>query len=75
MEYNKMYMNEREMEVLETQVVQRDFDKRWERIVKVLDRENAYTYRNEAGINATMIPEKWITVDVYDFILEIGGKH
>ena len=48
----------------------RDFDKRWERIVKVQDLENAYTFANEQGVKMTLIPEKWVTVAVYDFIME-----
>lgn len=58
------------MDILETQLVQRDFDKRWERIVKVMDHENAYEYQNEVGVRVKLIPEKWMTVAVYDFILE-----
>ena len=57
------------MEILETQLVQRDFDKRWERIARVMDHENSYTYRNETGSSVKLIPEKWITVAVYDFIM------
>jgi hypothetical protein len=66
-----MYNNEYGLNILETQIVQRDFDKRWEKIVKIMDTENQYTYRNESGINVTLIPEKWLTVAVYDFIMEI----
>jgi hypothetical protein len=58
------------MEILETQLVQRSFDGRWEKIVKVMDYENSYTYGNETGTSVTLIPEKWITVAVYDFLME-----
>lgn len=58
------------MEILETQMVQRSYDGRWEKIAKVMDHENAYTYRNETGTSVTLIPEKWITVAVFDFIME-----
>ena len=58
------------LEVLEEQFVQRDFDGCWERIVKIMDKENAYTYHNESGTSVTLIPEKWITVGVYPFIME-----
>lgn len=57
-------------DILESQIVQRDFDKRWERIVKVQDLENSYTFANEQGVKMTLIPEKWITVAVYDFLME-----
>lgn len=59
------------MEILETQLVQRSFDGRWENIARVMDHENSYTYRNETGTSVTLIPEKWITIGVYDFIMEM----
>jgi hypothetical protein len=62
---------ERDMTVLETQFKQRAYDGKWERIVKVLDEDNMYSYTNEYGSRVTMIPEKWITVGVYDYLLEI----
>lgn len=58
------------MQILEEQLVQREFDGAWERIVKIMDHENAYTYKNEAGVQVTLIPEKWLTVAVYPFIME-----
>lgn len=60
-----------DMTVLETQIVQREWDKRWEKVVKIMDNENAYTYRNENGVSVTLIPEKWVTVAVYDYLMEI----
>jgi hypothetical protein len=59
------------MEILETQLVQRSFDGRWEKIARVMDHENSYTYRNETGTSVILIPEKWITIGVYDFIMEM----
>lgn len=58
------------MDVLETQLVQREFDGRWERIIKVEDIENAYEYVDEAGVQVTLTPTKWLTAAVYDFIME-----
>lgn len=63
-----------DMTVLETQIVQREWDKRWEKVVKIMDNENAYTYRNENGVSVTLIPEKWITVAVYDYLMEIVDR-
>jgi hypothetical protein len=63
-------MSYKNLNVLETQIVQRAFDNKWEKIVKVMDFENKYTYSNEAGVKVTLIPEKWITVEVFDFIME-----
>ena len=56
--------------VLETQLVQREFDGRWEKLIKILDHENSYTYGNEAGVKVTYTPEKWVVTDVYDFIMQ-----
>lgn len=57
-------------DILEVQIVQREFDKRWERVVKVHDHENAYYHQNENGVMETLTPTKWLTTNVYDFILE-----
>ena len=54
----------------ETQLVQREFDGCWERIVKVMDTENSYSFVDERGMNMTLTPTKWVTVAVYPFIME-----
>lgn len=59
------------MDIIERQLVQRDFDKRWEMIGKIMDHENKYTYKTESGNKISITPEKWITLKVYDFIMEI----
>lgn len=64
-------MNLTEMVVLETDFVQRAYDNKWEKVVKIMDTENGYTYRNENGVSVTLIPEKWVTVDVIDYMAEI----
>lgn len=61
------------MQVLETQFVQRAYDGHWEKVVKVMDHENAYEYQDEAGVRVKLIPEKWLTVVVYPFICELEG--
>lgn len=66
-----MLNSEKEMNVLETAFRQRAFDGKWERIVKIVDEDNAYTYINEYGNRATTIPLKWVTVGVYDYLMEI----
>lgn len=58
------------MKFIETQLVQREFDGRWELIGKYRDVENTYVYGDEKGQVATLVPEKWITINVYDFIME-----
>jgi hypothetical protein len=57
------------MAVLETQFKQRAFDGKWERIGKVVDFDNQYTYETESGSRVSLIPEKWITLGVYDYLL------
>ena len=60
-------------DILETQLIQRAHDGCWEKVVKIMDKENAYTYQNESGAKVTLIPEKWVTVAVYPFIMEEVG--
>ena len=57
------------MNVLDTQFKQRAFDGKWERIIKILDHDNAYVYTTDAGSKVRLIPEKWVTVGVYDYII------
>lgn len=57
-------------DILETQLVQRAHDGYWEKIVKIIDHENSYTFKNELGIQTTLTPVKWLTVAVYPFIME-----
>jgi len=56
-------------DILETQLVQRAYDGHWEKIAKVMDHENAYTFQNEAGNRVTLTPTKWLTIAVYPFIM------
>jgi hypothetical protein len=56
---------------IETQFRQRAYDGKWERLGKIMDTENAYTYSTESGSRVTLIPEKWVTIGVYDLLMEI----
>lgn len=58
--------------ILETLLVQREYDGRWEKLIKVLDYENSYVYNNEHGIRVTYTPEKWLVSEVFDFIMQEG---
>lgn len=58
------------MTVLETAWKQRAYDGKWERIAKIADHENAYSYPNEAGNKVYVVPEKWITIGVYDWLFD-----
>lgn len=66
-----MITSEKNMQILETAFKQRAFDGKWERIGKIMDLDNAYTFINENGNRTTLIPEKWITLGVYDYLMEI----
>lgn len=59
------------MNVLETQFIQRAYDNKWEKVVKVMDYDNKYVYKTESGNRMTYVPEKWMTVGVYDCMMEI----
>jgi hypothetical protein len=59
------------MNILETQFVQRDYDGKWEKLAKVMDYDNKYVYKSESGSNLTYIPTKWMTVGVYDMLVEL----
>jgi len=63
--------SESKMNVLETAFKQRAFDDKWERIVKIMDLDNSYSFMGENGSRMTHIPEKWVTVGVYDYLMEI----
>lgn len=60
------------MNVLETQFKQRAFDDKWERLVKIVDYDNQYSYETETSSRVTLIPEKWVTVGVYDYLMEFN---
>lgn len=57
-------------QILETQFVQRAYDGHWEKVVRVKDYENSYTYTDEQRQNVTFVPDKWMTTAVYPFIME-----
>lgn len=59
------------MNILETQFKQREFDGKWEKLAKVHDHENTYSYTTDSGNKVHLIPEKWVTVGVYDVMMEI----
>lgn len=63
--------SEKDMVILAEDFKQRAYDGKWERIVKIMDEENTYSYTNEVGSRVTLIPEKWVTVGVYDYLMEI----
>ena len=58
------------LNILETQFKQRAYDGKWERLAKVMDYEQKYTYVTESGQKISLIPEKWVTIGVYDYMME-----
>ena len=67
-----MIFNGKKVDVLAEEFKQRAFDGKWERIVKIMDLDNSYSFVNENGNRTTLIPEKWVTVGVYDYMMEIA---
>lgn len=63
------------MEYIKTEFRQRAYDGKWEKIALIADVENAYSYKMDADSNVTVtyIPEKWVTVGVYDYEIEVVG--
>ena len=59
------------MNILETSWKQRTYDGKWEKLAKVMDYENKYVYKSETGSNLTYIPTKWMTVGVFDYMMEL----
>ena len=59
------------MNILETQFKQREFDGKWEKLAKVMDYDNKYVYKTESGNKMTYVPEKWMTVGVFDYLVEL----
>ena len=66
-----MIQSEKDMVVLAEDFKQRAFDGKWERIVKILDTDNTYSYTSETGGRVTLIPERWVCVGVYDYLMSI----
>ena len=68
-----MVFNGKKVDVLAEEFKQRAFDGKWERIVKIMDLDNTYTFIGENGSRMSHIPTKWITVGVYDYLMEIAN--
>ena len=67
-----MIFNGKKVDILAEEFKQRAFDGKWERIVKIMDLDNSYSFVNENGNRTTLIPEKWVTVGVYDYLMKIA---
>ena len=68
-----MNFNGKKVDILAEEFKQRAFDGKWERIVKIMDLDNTYTFIGENGSRMSHIPTKWITVGVYDYLMEIAN--
>ena len=66
-----MIFNGKKVDILAEEFKQRAFDGKWERIVKIMDLDNTYTFIGENGSRMSHIPTKWVTVGVYDYLMEI----
>lgn len=67
---NVITLNGRGTKIIKTDYRQRAFDKKWEKIVKIPDFENKYSYKDGAGNIVNIVPTKWLTVGVFDFKFE-----
>jgi len=54
--------------VIEYDVRQRTYDRKWELLGKFQDHENSYTYVSETNQKETHTPEKWVTLRVFDLL-------
>lgn len=61
------------MRILETVLQPRAFDGKIEKLIRVKDHENSYTYKTDTGYEVTYVPEKWICSGVYDMEMIIDG--
>jgi len=59
------------MNILEYDFKQRAYDSKWERLAKIMDEENAYVYKTESGTPVSIIPTRWITVGVFDYLFDL----
>jgi hypothetical protein len=60
------------MKIIREEFKQRAFDGKWEKLGLIMDHENTYTYSTESGAKVSLVPEKWITLNVYDHLMEIA---
>ena len=66
-----MPIKEKDLEIYEVDFRQRAYDGKWERLGKIEDTDNTYVFINEYGNRAATTPFKWITLGVYDYLMEI----
>lgn len=60
------------MQTLQTEFIQRAYDGKWEKVSRTMDFDNKYVYENDAGLKITFVPDKWVTVGVFDYIGELN---
>ena len=66
-----MHFSEKTMKIYEEEFKQRAYDGKWERLGKIEDVDNSYVFVNEFGSRAATTPFKWVTLGVYDYLMEI----
>ncbi len=59
------------MKVIREEFKQRAYDGKWQRLGLIMDHDNAYTYSTESGAKVSLVPEKWVTLGVYDYLMEL----
>lgn len=59
---------------IRTEFRQRKYDGKWELNGLFKDHRNAYTYNeSSAGGKITLTPELWVTMRVYDYLIDLVG--
>lgn len=59
------------MKVIREEFKQRQSDGKWQRLGLVMDHDNAYSYSTDSGAKVALVPEKWVTLGVYDYMMEL----
>lgn len=57
------------MNILETEYKQRAFDGKWQKLIKIVDIENPYSYMDGKS-KITLFSTKWLVANVYDYEIE-----
>lgn len=58
------------MKIYDTEVRKRPYDGKWQLNGKIDDHENSYTFQDEKKRKVTLVPTKWITLNVFDYLVD-----
>lgn len=66
---NVVVMNGHGLKVIKTEYKQRKYDMKWQKLIKIADLENRYSYKDASGNINNITPTKWICAGVFDYRL------